>query len=165
MSNLVMQCPACSKPFQVAPDAAGQTVACPSCLSAVQIPDRDGPAPPATASPETAVHHCPECGGPYGVTPEMQGKRIACPHCEQEVTVEVEQADPPDPPRGEAEEELFAPGFAPQPDSDAAEPDAEKQAKKQRKENRFKGGSVQPVDESTGQAIEGLPPTSPTTAE
>ncbi|MCH2182897.1 MAG: hypothetical protein MK108_12910 [Mariniblastus sp.] len=170
MSNLVMQCPACSEPFQVAPDAAGQTVACPSCNSAVLIPRQDDPSPPATASTETIVHHCPECRGPFGLTREMQGKRIACPHCEKEVTVELESAFQPDRSPTEPEDELFAPGFAPQPGSPEAEPsdtpapgdagEAKKRGDK-RKSNRFKGGSVQPVDEATGQPIEGLPPTSP----
>ncbi len=169
MNNLVMQCPACSKPFQVSPDAAGQTVACPSCQSAVMIPGREEPNHSATAPADTIVYHCPECDGPFGLTPDMRGKRIACPHCEKEVTIESEAVFQETLPPTETENELFAPGFKAKeklPAEQSSKPaDASPKETVKKKSNRFKGGSIQPVDEATGQPINDLPPTSVTTPE
>ncbi len=39
MSHQVLQCPLCNSPFQIAPEWAGQIVACPTCSGQVQIPE------------------------------------------------------------------------------------------------------------------------------
>ena len=144
-------------------------MACPSCQSVVKIPGREDPTHSATTPADTIVFHCPECGGPFGLTPDMRGKRIACPHCEKEVTIESEAAFQETPPHTETEKELFAPGFKAKkkpPEEQPSKPaDATRQRTGKKKSNRFKGGSIQPVDEATGQPLNDLPPTSVTTPE
>ncbi len=160
-----MQCPTCSKPFQVAPETAGQTVECPSCMSPVAIPNGAEQTPPDTRMSDPVVHYCPECAGAFGVTLEMQGKRIACPHCDKEVTVEIGDSEPSRQ-ADEQKDELFAPGFAPPSDSSDSQPlpdstsgNPTEQTKKKKSE-RFKGASVQPTPGTAGQPIGELPPTS-----
>ena len=163
-----MQCPACSKPFQVAPETAGQTVECPGCKSQVAIPDGPEQTQPDTSMPDPVVHYCPECAGAFGVTLEMQGKRIACPHCDKEVTIEIEDSEP-DRLADEQQDDLFAPGFVPPsdspeppplPESTCGNPTEETKEKKKQKSGRFKGGSIPPIAGTSGQPIGGLPPTS-----
>lgn len=99
MNSLVLQCPLCSKPFQVLAEQAGSAVQCPSCKQAVMIPPDLAPQqqipPPSPTPTDKLVFACPACERQFGITTEMYGQKVGCPHCQSSVTIQTPQQSKP----------------------------------------------------------------------
>jgi len=75
----VSQC-TCGQAFAARPELYGKTVACPSCGSALTVPN------PA-ASADAKIPVACACGQRFNAPSSLAGKRVACPVCQQAINV------------------------------------------------------------------------------
>jgi predicted RNA-binding Zn-ribbon protein involved in translation (DUF1610 family) len=81
MSDILFQCPACSKRLAVSTLGIGKVFPCPDCQERVP-------------APEPALHFkCPACGYRLCAATELIGTLLMCPDCSVEIQVPTQTSN------------------------------------------------------------------------
>lgn len=75
MSDIIFECGSCRQTLVVEDSAAGETIECPKCSTAVLVPVGD------------VSGFCPLCQGAIRFTVAMAGDHVNCPACQQEIVL------------------------------------------------------------------------------